>query len=140
MNPFERIKKKVAEELHTKIPKKWKKIGDIIIADFSQLNSSEKEEVAQIYGEILNVKTVLQKNKINGELRKPKKTEILLGENTKTEIIEYGIKYRIDLSKIMWSPGNTGWRSILEGPKKVSNFYNFGTPKTIATLEQRLFQ
>ncbi len=43
MKPFERIKREVAEELHNKIPKKWKKIGDIIIADFSQLNLKEKE-------------------------------------------------------------------------------------------------
>ena len=131
MNPFERIKKEVDGKLHDKLPKKWKKIGEIIIADFSELTSNEKAKVAPIYGKILNVKTVLQKNKINGELRKPENTEILFGENTQTEIIEYGIKYRMDLSKIMWSPGNTGWRSILEGPKKVSNFYNFGTPKTI---------
>jgi len=131
MNPFEIIKKRTDVKLHEKIPRKWKKIGDIIIADFSELTTTEKAEVAPIYADILDVKTVLQKNKINGELRKPENTEILFGEDTKTEITEYGIKYRMDLSKIMWSPGNTGWRSISEGPEKVSNFYNFGNPKTI---------
>jgi len=131
MNPFETIKQNVNENLHLKIPKKWKKIGDIAIIDFSELNEVERLEVALIYAKHLKVKTVLQKNKINGELRKPDNTEILFGEDTKTEIVEYGIKYKIDLSKIMWSSGNTGWRSILEGPEKVSNFYNFGNPKTI---------
>tara|TARA_B100000579_G_scaffold301733_1_gene251657 strand:- start:419 stop:1264 length:846 start_codon:yes stop_codon:yes gene_type:complete len=131
MNPFERIKNEVDEKLHSKIPKKWKKIGDILVADFSQVNSTVKKEIAEKYAEIIKAKTVLQKNKINGELRKPGNTEILFGEDTKTEITEYGIKYRMDLSKIMWSPGNTGWRSILEGPEKVSNFYNFDNPKTI---------
>ena len=38
MTPFEEIKKKVNKELHNKIPKKWKKIGDILIADFSILD------------------------------------------------------------------------------------------------------
>jgi len=131
MNPFETIKQNVNENLHLKIPKKWKKIGDIAIIDFSDLNEVERLEVAPTYAKHLKVKTVLQKNKINGELRKPDNTEILFGEDTKTEIVEYGIKYKIDLSKIMWSSGNTGWRSILEGPEKVSNFYNFGNPKTI---------
>ena len=37
MNPFENIKNKVNKKLHNKIPKKWKKIGDILIADFSNL-------------------------------------------------------------------------------------------------------
>lgn len=131
MTPFEEIKKKVNKELHNKIPKKWKKIGDILIADFSNLEKNDRAEVASVYGEILQAKTVLQKNKINGELRTPKTTKILFGKDTKTEITEYGIRYRLDLSKVMWSPGNTGWRSILEGPERVRNFYKFNNPKTI---------
>ena len=131
MNPFEKIKHKVNKKLHNKIPKKWKKIGDILIADFSNLEKKDRAYVAMAYGEILRVKTVLQKNKINGEQRIPETTEILFGEDTKTEITEYGIKYRLDLSKVMWSPGNTGWRSILEGPERVGNFYKFDNPKTI---------
>ena len=131
MNPFETIKQNLNEDLHLKIPKKWKKIGNIAIIDFSELNELERLEVAPIYAKYLKVKTVLQKNKINGELRKPDDTEILFGEDTETEITEYGVKYRMDLSKIMWSPGNTGWRSILNGPKKVQDFYTFNNPKTI---------
>ena len=131
MTPFEEIKNKVNKELHNKIPKKWKKIGDILIADFSILEQKDRSVVASVYGRILRAKTVLQKNKINGELRTPKTTEILFGKDTKTEITEYGIKYRLDLSKVMWSPGNTGWRSILEGPERVGNFYKFNKPKTI---------
>mgnify|MGYP003335064872 CR=1 FL=1 len=50
---------------------------------------------------------------------------------TITEILEYGIKYKLDLAKIMWSPGNTGWRSVLSGPKEVAEFYTFDNPSTI---------
>ena len=64
-------------------------------------------------------------------MRKPDDTEILFGEDTETEITEYGVKYRMDLSKTMWSPGNTGWRSILDGPGNVSDFYDFNNPKVI---------
>ena len=131
MNPFDKIKLDVDENLHEKLPKKWKKIGEILIADFSRIDPKNKPQIANLYSKILNVKTVLQKNKINGELRKPDTTEILFGEDTKTEIIEYGVKYRMDLSKTMWSPGNTGWRSILDGPNKVSEFYRFNNPKII---------
>lgn len=131
MKPFDKIKQQIDEDLHHKIPKKWKKIGNILVADFSQIEQNYRVDVASIYGKNLEAKTVLQKNKINGELRKPKNTEILFGKDTKTEITEYGIKYRLDLSKVMWSPGNTGWRSILEGPEKVGNFYNFDNPKII---------
>ena len=131
MNPFDKIKLGVDENLHEKLPKKWKKIGEILIADFSQIDPKNKPQIVNLYSKILNVKTVLQKNKINGELRKPDTTEILFGEDTETEIIEYGVKYRMDLSKTMWSPGNTGWRSILDGPNKVSEFYRFNNPRII---------
>ena len=131
MNPLEKIKQQIKEELHDLLPKKWKKIGSILIADFSQVNKTDLEYISQVYADILKVKTVLQKNKINGELRKPERTEILFGEDTETEITEYGLKYKMDLSKTMWSPGNTGWRAVLDGPGKVSSFYNFNNPKVI---------
>jgi len=131
MNPFERIKSKIRTELEDLIPKKWKKIGNILIADFCLIANEEKTEIAEIYAKELNVKTIIQKNKIDGELRKPKKVEILYGNDTITKISEYGLTYNIDLSEIMWSPGNTGWRSALAGPEKVSDFYTFDKPKTI---------
>ena len=131
MKPFEEIKLHINKELHDLLPKRWKKIGSILIADFSQINNTDLARTAQIYADILKVKTVLQKNKISGELRSPERTEILFGEDTETIITEYGLKYKIDLSKTMWSPGNTGWRAVLDGPEKVSSFYNFNDPKVI---------
>ena len=78
MNPFDKIKQQIDEDLHHKLPKKWKKIGDILIADFSLINTNDLSHVSQIYANILKVKTVLQKNKVNGELRKPERTDICL--------------------------------------------------------------
>ena len=131
MNPFERIKTKIGADLEDKLPKKWKKIGDILVADFSLLPKEDKNIIAKIYANELKVKTVIQKNKVNGELRKPENTVLLYGHNTITKISEYGLTYRIDLSEIMWSPGNMGWRSALEGPEKVRDFYSFGNPEII---------
>ena len=130
MKPFEQIASKIDSELRHNLPRKWKKIGDIVILDLSKIEN-EKEKIAEIYAQVLNVKTIIQKNKISGELRKPEDTELLYGKETVTEISEYGIKYKLDLAEIMWSPGNTGWRSALSGPEEVSEFYTFDKPKTI---------
>ena len=131
MNPLEKIKSKVDSEIHDKIPKKWKKIGDIIILDFKTIDENKRQEIAKFYAEELGAKTIIQKKSISGELRKPEKVELLYGEETTTEITEYGISYKLDLSEIMWSPGNTGWRSALEGPAKINDFYTFDNPKII---------
>tara|TARA_Y100001960_G_C14607211_1_gene793870 strand:- start:255 stop:1100 length:846 start_codon:yes stop_codon:yes gene_type:complete len=131
MKPFEHISSKIVSELHPNLPKKWKKIGDIVILDLANIDKEERNNIAQIYAEVLGAKTILQKKKISGELRKPEDTEILYGNETITEISEYGIKYNLDLAEIMWSPGNTGWRSALSGPDKVLDFYTFDKPDTI---------
>ena len=131
MNPFERIKAKVRTELIDKIPRKWKKIGEVLIVDFDLVPNKDKKIIAETYASELKVKTVIQKNKVNGELRKPKHTKLLFGTDTVTKISEYGLTYNIDLSEIMWSAGNTGWRSALAGPDKVSDFYSFENPKII---------
>ena len=131
MNPFEKIKSKVDSKIHNKIPKKWKKIGDVIILDLKKLDKNNRKEIAKHYAEVLGAKSIIQKNSISGELRKPEQTELLYGEETITEIIEYGISYKLDLSEIMWSPGNIGWRSALKGPEKVNDFYIFDKSETI---------
>ena len=131
MKPFDKIADKVDIALYDKLPRKWKKIGDIAVIDFSTIEETNHKEIAQIYAEELNVKTIIQKNKIAGELRKPENVKLLYGNETVTEISEYGIKYKLDLAEIMWSSGNTGWRSALSGPKTVSDFYTFNNPDTI---------
>ena len=60
MNPFERIKSKIRTELEDKLPKKWKKIGDILVADFYLVPSEDQAKIAEIYAYELNVKTVIQ--------------------------------------------------------------------------------
>ena len=125
MNPFDNIKQQIDKGLHNKLPKKWKKIGNVLVADFSQIDTIDLSHVSEIYAAVLKVKTVLQKNRVNGELRRPERTEILFGHDTETEITEYGLKYKMDLSKTMWSPGNTGWRAVLDGTDKVRCIYNF---------------
>ena len=100
MNPFEKISSQIDAELHNILPKKWKKIGDIIILDLSKIDIEKRRHVAEIYANILNAKTILQKNKISGELRKPEDTELLYGNETITEISEYGIKYKLDLAQM----------------------------------------
>ena len=131
MKPLENIKLRVDPDLRNKLPTKWKRIGNILVIDLENLIDDKKREIAEVYAEELNVKTVIQKSKVSGELRKPEKIVLLYGTETITEITEYGIKYRLDLSEIMWSPGNTGWRAALAGPEKVNDLYSFDKPGTI---------
>ena len=65
MNPFDNIKQQIDKDLHNKLPKKWKKIGNVLVADFSQIETIDLSHVSEIYAAVLKVKTVLQKNRVN---------------------------------------------------------------------------
>ena len=68
MNPFEEIIGKADFVTQAELPKKWKKIGDIIILDLAEVDSKKKNKVAEIYAEVLNAKTIIQKKKYQGNL------------------------------------------------------------------------
>jgi tRNA wybutosine-synthesizing protein 2 len=109
--PYDKIKEKITNiipiELINKIPKKWEKIGDILILKISDKLEKYKVEISEIYAEYLRCKSVLNDiGGINGIYRIPKVELIYGSENTETMHLENGIKYILNPQKIMFSSGN----------------------------------
>jgi tRNA wybutosine-synthesizing protein 2 len=111
LTPYDEIKKKLSKKIlseHIKIiPKKWEKIGDVLILKIPKELDYYKKDIAKIYSKILKCKSVL--NDIGGinETYRIPKIELLYGSrNTETMHIENGIKYNLDPRKIMFSSGN----------------------------------
>ena len=83
---------------------KWKKIGKILVLGKNEGSLSE-----EYLNELLlanNVETIVQISNIYGNKRRPN-IKILKGSNTKTVHKENGCLFKLDLSKVMWSKGNT---------------------------------
>ena len=87
------------------LPEKYEKIGNILIIHLDSSLTSHKKEIGEAYKKAFNVKTVLQKGRIQGEFRVPH-VEIIAGSDTKTVHKENTIQYHLDLSKVMFSTGN----------------------------------
>lgn len=126
-NPYDEIKKKILKkipiELINKIPKKWEKIGNILIIKLPNEFDDYKKEISEIYAKILKCKSVLNDiGGIAGVYRIPK-VELIFGSKiTETTHIENGIKYKLDPRKIMFSSGNMNERlrmSNISNPKEV---------------------
>ena len=110
-NPFDEIKenisKKIPSKLIDKIPKKWEKIGNVLILKLPDELDNYKKEISVIYAKILKCKSVLNDyGGIDGIYRTPKVELIFGSENTETIHFENGIKYKLDPRKIMFSSGN----------------------------------
>ena len=112
--PFERIRREAKSWLSADqidiMPKKWKKIGDVLILNLPDSLSS-KERVAQLYAKILNCRAVLNNaGSIKGQMRKPHRLHLWGDCNTETVHNENGIRYKLDPMMVMFSFGNVDER------------------------------
>ena len=90
-----------------KIPSSYQIIGDIIILKFLKIKFFQQKklisnELKKIHPQI---KTICEIKRVYGKLRQPKIKKII-GKSTETIEKENRFKYKIDVSKIMFSKGN----------------------------------
>ena len=118
--PFEIILEKAGMKNKNLLPKKWELVGDVLILKISkEVGEQEKKfaeiyakeielqekRIAEIYADVLKAKTVVTDMGISGKCRKPK-IKVLYGNNTETIHKENGIRFKLDVSTIMFSSGN----------------------------------
>ncbi|MFB6163928.1 MAG: class I SAM-dependent methyltransferase family protein [Haloarculaceae archaeon] len=90
-------------------PGSWTVIGSVVLVDVG--DAPRPEEVGEALLELhANADTVLARRGIAGEQREPE-VEVLAGSgDTETIHTEHGTRYALDLSQVMFSPGNKAER------------------------------
>lgn len=93
------------------VPGGYQVVGDVLLAKFP--SSKQKKKIAKAIAKILpNVRAVCEIKRIGGEFRKPK-VALLFSKGKRsleTVHIEHGIKFKLDVSKVMFSKGNLAER------------------------------
>ncbi|MFX1375881.1 MAG: class I SAM-dependent methyltransferase family protein [Promethearchaeota archaeon] len=119
-----KFKQKIAEKLNDKLtitelsllPRGFQTLGDVIILRLSPELFTQKDIIGKAYLDLLpSIRSVyLNKGKIVGTFREPEHIEFLAGiDNPIIEHKEHGIRYRFDLTRIMFSKGNLNERRFL---------------------------
>ncbi|GGL46390.1 class I SAM-dependent methyltransferase [Halocalculus aciditolerans] len=114
-------------------PSSWAVVGDVILVRFPEDYPDERRETVadallSVHG---NVDTVLARRGIDGEFRTPD-VEVVAGSgDTETVHVEHGTKYALDLSTVMFSPGNQAERArmggvVSEGERVLDMFAGIG--------------
>lgn len=100
------------------LPASYQIVGDVLLMKASKLSPAEKKKAAAAILRILpRIKTICEIRGIGGALRKPR-TAKLAGNGTETVHTEHGIRYALDVRKIMFSKGNEHERHrIVSGVK-----------------------
>lgn len=91
---------------------KWKIIGHVLIVD---KDIDDPERFIHMQGDMKRVRTVARLDYIQGYKREPV-LEVLAGDkDTETIHKEHGCFFKFDVSRIMWSKGNTSERMRVAG-------------------------
>jgi tRNA wybutosine-synthesizing protein 2 len=137
-----KFKKKITERLNdiltsselSLLPRGFQTLGDVIILKLKPELLNKKDIISKAYLDLLpSIRSVyINQGKISGAFREPEKIEFLAGvDNPIVEHKEHEIKYRFDITKIMFSKGNLKERKVLatlvkEGEVVVDMFAGIG--------------
>jgi len=113
-SPQNRIRERLAhlpKEVFDVLPMRWEFVGDVIVIRLHDIMIPHGKEIGEAYAKELNVSTVCGDIAgVIGELREPT-TEILFGEKAESVRLENGIRYKFDVTKIMFASGNIDERN-----------------------------
>ena len=105
-------------ELIFDLPQKWELFGDLAIIPNSTMNNSQwhdlfhsitqdqEQEIWQIIARALKVKRLARQDKIATDMMRTSQVKMLLGNSGEVEINDFGVKFWLDVTKVMFSSGN----------------------------------
>lgn len=94
-------------------PRKWERIGDVLVLRLSNAARPYAQDVGRVYGETLRCRTVVEDvSGVHGILRTPE-VRVLWGDGTETVHLEGGVRYKLDVARIMFSSGNLSERTSI---------------------------
>ena len=129
--PFEQVAARLPHWMRPHLPRKWVQLGRVLLLRLPHVLEDERQPVAAAYATLPGVEAVMRRPRIGGELRQPQLPQLLLGSSAETEVREHGLRYRLDLQRVMWAPGNVGWRAGPRGPAAVAALYAHPGPRTV---------
>lgn len=114
-SPRERIRERLAASgiPLADSPRGWERIGDVVVVRLPESGKPQATVIGAIIGEELDAQTVLEDvSGIHGPLRLPD-VRVLWGRGTETVHVEDGVRYALDVARVMFSSGNFAERSAI---------------------------
>jgi len=114
-----------AEELEH-VPGSWAIVGDVVLVRIPEA-CPRPEEVGEALLELQGAETVLSRAGIDGPHREPDVSVLAGSGDAETIHTEHGTKYALDLTEVMFSPGNKAERvrmhEVVEPEERVLDMF-----------------
>ena len=103
-------------------PRRWERIGDVVILRISEAARAHAPAVARAVGDALQARVVVEDvSGIHGSMRLPD-IRVLWGDGTETVHVEDRVRFKLDVARVMFSSGNLAERASIArrvGPAEV---------------------
>lgn len=105
-------------QLILNLPQKWELFGNLAIIPNSAMNNSQwqdlfalitqeqEQEIWRIIAQSLRVDRLARQDKIAADMMRTSQVKMLLGGSGEVEINDFGVKFWLDVTKVMFSSGN----------------------------------
>lgn len=111
-NPREEIGRLLGEKgvPAAAVPRRWERIGGVVVLRLTEAMRRYEDPIAAAFAGALKAQAVVEDlSGIHGRLRTPD-VRLLWGTKTETVHLEGGVRYALDVAKIMFSSGNLAER------------------------------
>jgi len=112
--PAERVRQRIAATLGVsvaeRLPTGYQRLGRVVVIRLPEALRPHFRAIGGAWCAELGVGAVLRRaGETHGELRIPH-LELIAGDDARTEVVEYGIRYRLDAQQILFVRGNRAER------------------------------
>ena len=107
----------ISEEMLDNLPKKWEMFNDLAIIPNDSVNSLEwrrvlandeslTEKIWEIIAECINVSRIARQAEIAVDKIRSSQVKMIKGNSGEVEFVDNGVKFWLDVTKVMFSSGN----------------------------------
>jgi tRNA wybutosine-synthesizing protein 2 len=106
----ERLRATVGERSALGMPDGYQRLGRVLVLRLPDRYRPLRDVIGRAWQEELGVDTVLNRiGPVEGEFREPR-VERWAGTDTETEVVEHGVRWRLDAARLMFAAGNKSER------------------------------
>jgi len=108
-------RERVIIELLSELPTKWEKLGNLILLPenafssekwISMISQENQLSLWKCVAEALKVERIGKQKQISDDIIRSSQAQLLLGDSSWVELLDFGVKLGFDACKVMYSSGN----------------------------------
>ena len=109
-SPRDLVARRVPAGLARFVPCHYEQIGDVVLLRLPPELGDRRREIAAAFADVLAAKAVLVDCGVRGPWREPD-VELAFGGDAETVHVEDGVRFKLDVAKVMFSSGNLAERA-----------------------------